>query len=60
MGVFPVTQSHDDSAYVVKIEDVKKIEDIIAEAMRRVNSQLKLNVELACETQVGNNIAETH
>lgn len=60
MGIFPVTQSHDDSAYVVDIEDVEKTKDIISEAMRRVNNQLKLNVELACETQVGANIAETH
>ena len=60
MGVFPVTQSHDDSAYVVDIQNVENTKNIISEAMRRVNSQLKLNVELACETQVGNNIAETH
>ena len=60
MGIFPVTQSHDDSAYVVDIQNVENTKNIISEAMRRVNSQLKLNVELACETQVGNNIAETH
>jgi hypothetical protein len=60
MGIFPVTQSHDDSLYVVENKDVKKTENIISEAMRRVNNQLKLNVELACETQVGDNIAETH
>ena len=60
MGIFPVTQSHDDSAYVVTNENVEETEGIISEAMRRVNNQLKLNVELACETQVGDNIAETH
>lgn len=60
MGIFPVTQSHDDSAYVVDLQDVGRTKLIIEEAMRRVNNQLKLNVELACETQVGNNIAETH
>ena len=60
LGIFPVTQSHDDSLYVVKEEDTQKTVDIISEAMRRVNRQLKLNVELACETQIGNNVAETH
>ena len=60
MGIFPVTQSHDDSAYVVDIQNVENTKNIISEAMRRVNSQLKLNVDLACETQEGNNMAETH
>lgn len=60
MGIFPVTQSHDDSAYVVDESDVEKTKGIIDEAMSRLNKQLKLNVQLACETQVGNNIAETH
>jgi hypothetical protein len=60
MGIFPVTQSHDDSAYVVDEADVAKTENIIDEAMNRVNKQLRLNVQLACETQVGDNIAETH
>jgi hypothetical protein len=60
MGIYPVTQSHDDSAYVVDEQYVEKTKSIITEAMRRVNKQLQLNVELACETQVGSNIAETH
>lgn len=60
MGIFPVTQSHDDSAYVVVENDTQKTVDIISEAMRRVNKQLQLNVPLDCETQIGNNIAETH
>ena len=60
LGIFPVTQSHDDSLYVVKEENAQKTVEIIDEAMRRVNRQLKLNVELACETQIGNNVAETH
>lgn len=59
-GIWPVTQSHDDSAYVVDLDKVQDTQKIISEAMRRVNEQLKLNVELACETQIGNNIAETH
>lgn len=60
MGIFPVTQSHDDQAFVVNEEDADKTVNIIKEAMVRVNKQLKLNVPLDCETQIGNNIAETH
>lgn len=60
LGIFPVMQSHDDSLYIVKEENMQKTVDIIDEAMRRVNRQLKLSVELACETQVGDNVSETH
>lgn len=60
MGIFPVIQSHDDLGCVVLESDVEKTEAIIREAMVRTNKQLKLNVELACETQVGYNLAETH
>tara|TARA_R110000782_G_scaffold268495_1_gene365021 strand:- start:1179 stop:3302 length:2124 start_codon:yes stop_codon:yes gene_type:complete len=60
MGIYPVTQSHDDSAYIVDIQRVENTKSIIEEAMKRVNRQLNLKVELACDTQVGKNIAETH
>lgn len=60
MGIWPVTQSHDDSLYIVNEEDEEKTVAIIDEAMKRTNQQLSLNVQLDCETQVGNNVAETH
>lgn len=59
-GIWPVTQSHDDSLYIVPGNEVDKTKAIIDEAMRKVNEQLQLNVVLDCETQVGLNVAETH
>lgn len=60
MGIWPVTQSHDDGVYIVKENEVDRTRAIVEEAMRRTNKQLQLNVQLDCETQVGNNVAETH
>lgn len=59
-GIWPVTQSHDDQLYVVPEDKVEETVKIINTSMDNVNKQLKLNVLLACETQVGNNVAETH
>lgn len=59
-GIWPVTQSHDDQLYVVEDGDIESTQNIIRGAMDRVNRQLKLNVKLDCETQVGKNVAETH
>ena len=59
-GVWPILQTHDDELLRCKEEDVDKYVNITNEAMNRVNKQLKLNVELACEVQVGDNFAETH
>jgi hypothetical protein len=59
-GIWPVTQSHDDQLFVVEDNKVDETIKIIADSMRNTNKQLNLNVPLACETQVGNNVAETH
>lgn len=59
-GVWPILQTHDDELLRCKEADTDKFVDITNEAMRRVNNQLKLNMELACEVQVGDNFAETH
>ena len=59
-GVWPILQTHDDELLRCRNEEVEKYTEITNEAMRRVNNQLKLNVELACEVQVGDNFAETH
>ena len=60
MGIWPVTQSHDDQLYIVDEAKTTHTQDIINEAMRRTNSQLKLNSVLDCETQIGNSVADTH
>ena len=59
-GIWPITQSHDDQMYVVDVDRADETIDIINSAMRKVNEQLSLNVDLDCETQTGNNVAETH
>jgi DNA polymerase I-like protein with 3'-5' exonuclease and polymerase domains len=60
LGEFPILQTHDDLALRMKESDVEKGKYIINTAMENVNKQLGLNVELACEVQVGDNLAETH
>jgi hypothetical protein len=60
LGIWPVTQSHDDQLYVVDEQLADKTVDIIRKAMDMTNQQLKLNVLLDCETQIGNSVAETH
>jgi hypothetical protein len=59
-GIWPVTQSHDDQLYVVPEHLGQDTVEKINRAMEMTNAQLKLNVELACETQTGYTVAETH
>lgn len=59
-GVFPILQTHDDELLRCKEEEVDKYVWITNKAMENLNKQLKLNVELACEVQIGDNFAETH
>lgn len=59
-GLWPVVQSHDDGIWVCKEGDTEKVKEIINQAMDKLNKQLKLNIGLACEVQVGNTLAETH
>lgn len=59
-GVWPILQTHDDELLRCKEEETDRYVEITNEAMRRTNAQLKLNVDLACEVQVGDNFAETH
>ena len=59
-GVFPILQTHDDELLRCKDEEVERFVEITNKAMDNLNRQLKLNVKLACEVQVGYNLAETH
>ena len=59
-GIWPVTQSHDDQLYIVPEHLGQETVEKINRAMEMTNAQLKLNVELACETQTGYTVAETH
>lgn len=60
LGVFPITQTHDDLSLRCKEGEVEKYKGILNKAMENLNKQLKLNVEIACEIEVGDNFAETH
>lgn len=59
-GIWPICQSHDDLVIRCDEKDADKIKQIIKDAMVSTNKQLKLNVDLDCEVQVGDNISQTH
>lgn len=59
-GYWPILQTHDDLCLRVKKEDVKSAKAVIGMSMVSLNKQLKLNVPLACEVQVGDKLSETH
>jgi hypothetical protein len=59
-GIWPIAQSHDDLVARAEEKDAEKVKEIILKAMEKTNKQLKLNVSLDCEVQIGQNLAETH
>jgi hypothetical protein len=59
-GIWPILQTHDDLAIRCKEEDSERVKGLIINAIDKANRQLKMNVPLACEVQVGDNLAETH
>lgn len=59
-GLFPIIQNHDDLALRAPLEEVDKYTEILEKAMKILNKQLSLNIPIACEIQVGDNLAETH
>lgn len=61
-GYWAVTQTHDDLALLEEDVDNKVEECRVAihAAMDDLNKYLKLNVKLDCESQIGDNLAETH
>ena len=60
MGLWPVLQTHDDAVWVVAEKDAETTRDAILKGMDKTNRQLKLNIELACEVQVGTDLSQTH
>jgi hypothetical protein len=60
LGLWPIAQTHDDLVIRCLAGDVEKTKGILNQAMVNLNKQLKLNVEVACEIEVGDNFAETH
>ncbi len=59
-GYWPICQSHDDLVIRCNDGEEDKVKQVIIDAMKATNKQLKLNVALDCEVQIGNNISETH
>jgi hypothetical protein len=59
-GYWPIMQCHDDLAIRCDEKDADKVKRVINKAMEQLNKQLKLNVPLACEVQVGDRLSETH
>jgi hypothetical protein len=59
-GVWPVCQSHDDQVVRCHEKDAERVKQIILKALEKTNEQLKLNVPIACEVQLGQNLSETH
>lgn len=59
-GIWPMLQTHDDLAIRCDEKAVEIVKDVINKSMDKLNRQLKLNVALACEVQIGDNLSETH
>lgn len=60
LGAWPILQTHDDLLLRCSEGEEGKYAGFINKAMDSTNKQLKLNVELACEVQIGDNFSETH
>lgn len=59
-NIWPIGQTHDDCLFRVGENEAGGLKSVILRAMEVTNRQLKLNVPLACEVQVGQSVAETH
>lgn len=59
-GYWPILQTHDDLCIRVEEGKEEEVRSVINQAMIDLNKQLKLNVPLACEVQVGSKLSETH
>lgn len=50
----------DDLVLIAKEGDEERVKQIFHDAMDDLNEYLKLNVKLDCESQIGDNLSETH
>lgn len=60
LGIWPICQNHDDLLVRCKEQDAEQVKGLIYTAMVFLNKQLKLNVSLACEVQIGDSYDQTH
>lgn len=59
-GIWPISNGHDDTLLRCNEGEEEKVKKIVIKAMEQTNRQLKLNIKLDCEVQVGDNLSETH
>jgi len=59
-GLIPVGQFHDEVIWLVKDGDQAKTETYMLEAIREVNEELNLNVEIKIDYSFGKTYAEIH
>lgn len=53
-------QMHDDQLLGIPTGENEQYEALVRDALKTVNSQLKLNVEIKCDVMFGQNAAEVH
>jgi len=53
-------QIHDEFSAEIENKSVKWAKEIVKQSMKEVNEELKLNVELGCDTKTGKNYIEIH
>ena len=53
-------QYHDEHGFPLLIEDKDKVENILKEAIKETNEEVKLNVPLGISIDFGDNYAQIH
>ena len=59
-GVKTIGQFHDEIIAVVPLGEEQKTQDVMKQAVSKVNNKLQLNVPLGCDVQFGNTYADIH
>ena len=59
-GVKTIGQFHDEIIAVVPLGEEQKTQDVMKQAVSKVNDKLQLNVPLGCDVQFGNTYADIH
>jgi DNA polymerase I-like protein with 3'-5' exonuclease and polymerase domains len=59
-GLQTIGQFHDEIIAVVPLGEEQKAQDIMKQAVSKVNDKLQLNVPLGCDVQFGQTYAEIH
>jgi len=60
LGVHPQAQVHDEVLFSVPKGQEKQTEELLKEAMRKVNETLKLNVTIGADAEFGESYAAVH